>query len=101
MSASLTPASDRQTRDQGESPFGSVIAEMIPHPIERSAADRVGQTHSAENGHSPWHQSFAARLFFRILPTLNELNGEALASQQDRQRRSGDATSSDQDVRHN
>jgi len=101
VSASLTPARNRQARDRGESPFGDVIPEMVPDSIERGASDRVSQTHSAENGHATRHQSFAARLFFRELPALEELHGKALASQQNCQRRSGNPTSSNQHVRHN
>ena len=100
MSASLTPARDRQTRDRGESPCGNVIAEMIPHPVKRRPSDRFRQTQPAQNRHAPGHQPFAARLLFGELPTLEEFHGETLASQQDRQRRPGDATPGDEHIRH-
>src|SRR5258708_38971303 len=73
---------------------------MVANAPEGSARDPRSQSQAAQCGHSGRHQSFAARLFSRKTTALEEFNGETSPPKLNRQGRTGDASTNNEDVGH-
>ncbi len=77
---------------------GGEAEAVIPDGRKRAAADGVAQPEALEHRHAAWHDPLAAGLVAREAPGVVEVDAQAGAAQQDRQRRPGRSAARDDDV---
>ena len=100
MAAPLAIACCGHVRDAREAAFGNEAADVEAHTVKRRAADGLRQAEPLQDGDAAGHESFAAGLFLGEFATLEELDGKALAAEQNGQRRACDSASGNGYVDH-
>jgi hypothetical protein len=100
MPAPLATAHCGPIGDARETAFGDDVAEVVAHPVKRRPADGLGQAESLKDGDTARHEAFAADFFFGEFASLEKLDRESAATQQDGQRRACDPASGNGYVDH-
>src|SRR5260370_34415090 len=90
----------RQTGNCWNTPLRSLVSEMVTNAVERGAGDPRCQTQAAQRGHTGGHEPFAAGLFSWKAAAFEQLDAHTTAAQLNRQRRTGDTSTGNQNIRH-
>src|SRR5215472_4216330 len=81
-----------------ESSLSDLLAKMIPHAVERHTPDGFRYAQLFQYAHPGWHDPLAACFLSREVSALEQFNIDSLATQQDRQRRSRDSASNNENI---
>jgi hypothetical protein len=73
---------------------------MVANASQHGTADRFAQAEPLQHADAGRKDALGARLVARKAPLLEQLHLESGAPEQDRERRSGDAASADDHLRH-